>query len=122
MPPLGEACSDGDSDYLLYARGEQKDEAQEFPNGGCTYNGAGCEPDDPRLLGKLVHQDARFYLISHISLQKWGFAPGMASVYQLLVAQEHLASHSVLVGGPPKHDYSHPLAKCSGGAFIEAAH
>ena len=40
---------DGDTDNLLYARGEQKDEAQEFPNGGCTYNGAGCEPDDPRF-------------------------------------------------------------------------
>jgi hypothetical protein len=38
---------------------------------------------------KLVHQDARLYLISHASLQKRGFAPGMASVIQMLVAQEH---------------------------------
>jgi hypothetical protein len=38
---------------------------------------------------KLVHQDARLYLISHTSLQKRGFAPGMASVIQMLVAQEH---------------------------------
>ena len=38
---------------------------------------------------KLIHQDARLYLISHASLQKRGFAPGMASVIQMLVAQEH---------------------------------
>jgi len=38
---------------------------------------------------KLVHQDARLYLISHASLQKRGFAPGMASVIQMLAAQEH---------------------------------
>jgi hypothetical protein len=38
---------------------------------------------------KLVHQDARLYLISHTSLQKRGFAPGMASIIQMLVAQEH---------------------------------
>ncbi len=42
---------------------------------------------------KLVHQDARLYLISHASLHKRGFAPlaGMASesVIQMLVAQEH---------------------------------
>ncbi len=38
---------------------------------------------------KLVHQDARLYLISHTSLHKRGFAPGMASVIQMLVAQEH---------------------------------
>jgi hypothetical protein len=38
---------------------------------------------------KLVHQDARLYLMSHASLQKRGFAPGMASVVQMLVAQEH---------------------------------
>ena len=38
---------------------------------------------------KLVHQDARLYLMSHASLQKRGFAPGMASVIQMLVAQEH---------------------------------
>ena len=39
---------------------------------------------------KLVHQDARLYLISHTSLHKRGFAPGMASaVYQVLVTQEH---------------------------------
>jgi len=38
---------------------------------------------------KLVHQDARLYLISHESLHKRGFAPGMASVIQMLVAQEH---------------------------------
>ena len=38
---------------------------------------------------KLVHQDARLYLVSHASLQKRGFAPGMASVIQMLVAQEH---------------------------------
>ena len=38
---------------------------------------------------KLVHQDACLYLISHASLQKRGFAPGMASVIQMLVAQEH---------------------------------
>ena len=38
---------------------------------------------------KLVHQDARLYLISHTSLHKRGFAPGMASAYQMLVAQEH---------------------------------
>jgi hypothetical protein len=39
---------------------------------------------------KLVHQDARLYLMSHASLQKRGFAPGMASVIQMLAAQEHL--------------------------------
>ncbi len=38
---------------------------------------------------KLVHQDARLYLISHASLHKRGFAPGMASVIQMLVEQEH---------------------------------
>ncbi len=42
---------------------------------------------------KLVHQleDARLYLMSHTSLQKRGFAPGMpvASVIQMPVAQEH---------------------------------
>jgi hypothetical protein len=38
---------------------------------------------------KLVHQDARLYLMSHASLHKRGFAPGMASVIQMLVAQEH---------------------------------
>ena len=38
---------------------------------------------------KLVHQDARLYLMSHTSLQKRGFTPGMASVIQMLVAQEH---------------------------------
>ena len=38
---------------------------------------------------KLVHQDARLYLMSHASLQKRGFAPGAASVIQMLVAQEH---------------------------------
>ena len=38
---------------------------------------------------KLVHQDARLYLISHTSLQKRGFAPGMASVIQMLVEQDH---------------------------------
>ncbi len=38
---------------------------------------------------KLVHQDARLYLMSHASLQKRGFAPGVASVIQMLVDQEH---------------------------------
>jgi hypothetical protein len=38
---------------------------------------------------KQVHQDARLYLISHTSLHKRGFAPGMASIIQMLVAQEH---------------------------------
>ena len=38
---------------------------------------------------KLVHQDARLYLISHTSLHKRGFAPGMASIIQMLVDQEH---------------------------------
>jgi hypothetical protein len=38
---------------------------------------------------KLVHQDARLYLISQASLHNRGFAPGMASVIQVLVAQEH---------------------------------
>jgi hypothetical protein len=38
---------------------------------------------------KLVHQDARLYLMSHASLQKRAFAPGVASVIQMLVAQEH---------------------------------
>jgi hypothetical protein len=35
---------------------------------------------------KLVHQDARIYLISHTSLHKRGFALGMASVMKMLVA------------------------------------
>jgi hypothetical protein len=40
---------------------------------------------------KLVHQDARLYLMSHASLQKRGFAPGVASAIHtsMLVAQEH---------------------------------
>jgi hypothetical protein len=38
---------------------------------------------------KLVHQDARLYLMSHASLQKRGFAPGVASAIQMPVAQEH---------------------------------
>ena len=38
---------------------------------------------------KLVHQDAKLYLLSHTSLHKRGFAPGMASVIQMLVEQEH---------------------------------
>jgi hypothetical protein len=38
---------------------------------------------------KLIHQDTRLYLISHTSLQKRGFAPGMASIIQMLVTQEH---------------------------------
>ncbi len=37
----------------------------------------------------MVHQDARLYLMCHASLQKRGFAPGVASVIQMLVAQEH---------------------------------
>ena len=47
-------------------------------------NGVGLET-------KLVHQDkdAKLYLLSHTSLQKRGFAPGMASVIQMLVEQEH---------------------------------
>jgi hypothetical protein len=48
---------------------------------------------------KLVHQDARLYLISHTSLHKRGFAPGMASVplalIQMLVAQEHRLANSI---------------------------
>ena len=57
---------------------------------------------------KLVHQDAKLYLLSHTSLQKRGFAPGAASVIQMLVEQEHRlvipfslkTPHSTLDGTP----------------------
>jgi hypothetical protein len=55
---------------------------------------------------KLVHhwQNARLYLMSHASLQKRGFAPGVASVIQMLAAQEH----RLVIPFSPKKPSMHP--------------
>jgi hypothetical protein len=40
--------------YRLYERGQQKDEAVVYPDGGSKYNGVVCAPDDPRLLALIA--------------------------------------------------------------------
>jgi hypothetical protein len=40
--------------YRLYERGKEKDFANVFSNGRCTYNGEVCAPDDPRLLALIA--------------------------------------------------------------------
>jgi hypothetical protein len=45
----------GDTAYVMFERGESKDEAQLFADGTCDYNGEVCAPDDPRLLALIAH-------------------------------------------------------------------
>ncbi len=46
--------ADGDTDYRLYERGEEKDYAFVFADGNCMYNGEACALDDPRLLALIA--------------------------------------------------------------------
>ena len=42
--------TDGDTEYLLYERGEVRDSADVFAGGRCYYNGVHCAPDDRACL------------------------------------------------------------------------
>ena len=44
----------GNTFYILWERGNPKEDAYVFANGRCTYNGVGCAPDDPRLLALIA--------------------------------------------------------------------
>ena len=44
----------GDTDYILFERGEVKDRAVVCADGRCSYNYEVCAPDDPRLLALIA--------------------------------------------------------------------
>jgi hypothetical protein len=46
--------ADGDTWYRLYERGEEKDSADVYADGRCTFNDVVCAPDHPRLLALIA--------------------------------------------------------------------
>jgi hypothetical protein len=46
--------TDGDADYFLFERGEEKDFAFVYADGRCKYNWEDCAPDDPRFLALIA--------------------------------------------------------------------
>ena len=46
--------ADGDTRYILYERGEEKEHAYASTDGDCRYNYEDCAPDDPRLLALIA--------------------------------------------------------------------
>jgi hypothetical protein len=45
---------DGDTYYVLFERGEDKESANVYANGRCWYNGEDCAPNDPRVLALIA--------------------------------------------------------------------
>jgi hypothetical protein len=46
--------ANGYTGYILWKRGNPKEDAEVFADGRCTYNGEACAPDDPRLLALIA--------------------------------------------------------------------
>ncbi len=46
--------ADGDTGYILYERGEEKEYVHVHADGSCEYNWSACAPDDPRLLALIA--------------------------------------------------------------------